>query len=81
MRFVLIAVLLTGFAFAQAQDGNLVGSVLDMSGATVANAAVEAENTATGVKTTVTTDANGFYRFNNLGFQHFSSISFDGQKT
>ena len=45
-----------GNAFGQAQDGNLVGSILDPTGAAVANAKVEAENAATGVKAAATTD-------------------------
>ena len=69
-RFVMFAalagMLLSRIAFAQTQDGNLVGSVLDTTGAAVPNAKVEVENTATGVKTTTMTDTSGFYRFNNL---------------
>src|SRR5215470_13765001 len=63
---IFIATLLSGNAFGQTQDGNLVGSILDSSGAAVPNAKVEAESVATGVKTTTTTDASGLYRFNNL---------------
>src|SRR5207249_2428434 len=58
--------LLTPVAFGQAADGNLVGSILDSSEAAVPDAAVEAENIATGVKAETTTDASGFYRFSNL---------------
>src|SRR5688572_28138310 len=53
-------------AFGQAQDGNIVGAVLDASGAAVPTGAVETENIATGVKTTTSTDATGVYRFRNL---------------
>src|SRR2546423_5797579 len=63
---ILIGTLFIGTAFGQAADGNLVGSILDATGATVPNAKVEAENVATGVKASTTTDASGFYRFNNL---------------
>src|SRR5262245_52954163 len=56
----------TATLFGQAQDGNLVGSILDTSGAAIPNAMVEATNTATGIKVTTTSDATGFYRFNNL---------------
>jgi hypothetical protein len=55
-----------GQSFGQAADGNLIGSVLDATGAAVPNARVEAENVATGVKTAAITDATGSYRFNNL---------------
>jgi hypothetical protein len=63
---MLIATLFSGLAFSQTQDGNLVGSVLDSSGAAIPNAKVEVENIATGIKSTTTSDATGFYRVNNL---------------
>ncbi len=50
----------------QATDANLVGSVLDATGAAIQNAAVELENMATGVKTQTKTNAEGQYRFNNI---------------
>lgn len=66
-------VLLFGFACAsrlalpQAMDGNLVGTVLDPSGALVTDAEVQAENTATGTKSqALKTDSEGQFRFNNL---------------
>jgi hypothetical protein len=70
MEFVisglLVAALFGGTALAQIQDGNLVGAVVDATGAAIPNAAVEIENVATGVKTAAAADAAGFYRFNNL---------------
>src|SRR5262245_5573027 len=63
---ILVGTLLSGTALGQAQDGNLVGSVLDSTGAAIPNAMVEVENIATGVKNTTTADDTGFYRFNNL---------------
>jgi hypothetical protein len=63
---ILIAALFSGLAFSQTQDGNLVGSVLDSTGAAIPNAKVEVESIATGVKSTTTSDATGFYRVNNL---------------
>jgi hypothetical protein len=63
---LLLVTLWSGYAFGQAQDGNLGGSILDPAGAAVANVKVEAESVATGVKTTTTTDVSGIYRFNNL---------------
>jgi hypothetical protein len=53
-------------AQAQATDGNIVGTVVDATGATVPNARLELENTATGIKYSAETDANGLYRFNNI---------------
>ena len=51
---------------AQALDGNLVGTIVDPSGAIVPNALVEITNTATGIKTTTKTGVDGLYRFNNI---------------
>src|SRR5579884_204632 len=53
-------------AFGQTIDGNLVGTVVDPSGAIVPDAAVEVTNTATGIKTTGKSGPDGLYRFNNL---------------
>jgi hypothetical protein len=58
--------LLSANSYGQATDGNLVGTVLDATGAAVPNAMVEVENMATGVKSSMIADGNGFYRFNNL---------------
>ncbi len=51
---------------AQAVSGDLVGQVLDKSGAGVPNAAVEVTHVATGVKATTKANDVGEYRFNNL---------------
>jgi len=53
-------------ASSQATDGNLVGTVIDQTGAAVPNADLEIENTATGVTLATATNAVGQYRFNNL---------------
>src|SRR5437660_11000687 len=69
MLLTLIILALIGFGpcvFAQAIDGNLVGTVVDPTGATVPNAMVEITNTATGIKATARTGVDGLYRFNNL---------------
>ncbi len=58
--------LVTGVAFGQAVSGNLVGTVLDSSGAAVANVDVQATNIATGVSATTKTGGTGEYRFGNL---------------
>jgi hypothetical protein len=47
-------------------SGDLVGTVLDKTGAVVPNAAVEAVNAQTGVKYTAKANETGEYRFNNL---------------
>jgi hypothetical protein len=68
--FILLALFaLIGFqfpVFAQTIDGNIVGTVVDPSGATVPNATVEITNTATRIKSTAKTGTDGLYRFNNL---------------
>ncbi len=56
----------TGPAHAQVLGGNLVGTVLDASGASVPNATVTAINTATSVKTTTVANGNGEYRFSDV---------------
>ncbi|HEY1339902.1 MAG TPA: carboxypeptidase-like regulatory domain-containing protein, partial [Bryobacteraceae bacterium] len=63
---ILALLIFTIGAYGQATDANLVGTVLDATGAVVPNANLELTNDATGVKSLAKTDANGFYRFNNL---------------
>jgi len=62
-------ILLGGFTAplgAQAIDGNLVGVVVDPTGATVPNATVELTNTGTGIKTSTKTSVDGRYQFGNV---------------
>src|SRR6058998_1591852 len=63
---VLSIISFPGHSFGQAIDGNLVGTVVDQTSATLPNAEVELENVATGVKNTTRTGMDGLYRFNNL---------------
>jgi hypothetical protein len=63
---LLAATTFATFVFSQATDANLVGTVLDSSGAAVPNANLELENLATGVKFTATSDSTGSYRFSNF---------------
>jgi hypothetical protein len=58
--------------WGQATDANLVGSVLDATGAAVPNANVELENMATGVRSQTKTNAEGQYRFNNIPTGRYS---------
>jgi hypothetical protein len=53
-------------AGAQLVSGNLSGTVYDVSGAIVPNAAVIAHNDATGVENTTTSTSTGEYRIVNL---------------
>jgi hypothetical protein len=52
--------------FAQATDGNLVGSVVDATGAAVPKAAIVATNKDTGIKYSATSNVAGEFRINNL---------------
>ena len=55
-----------GVAYGQAISGNIVGTVLDSSGAAVANADVNSTNISTGVGSSTKTNGTGEYRFDNL---------------
>jgi Carboxypeptidase regulatory-like domain len=52
--------------FGQAVSGDVTGSVSDPSGAAIPGATVTIQNDQTGVKTSVTANPNGVYRFTNL---------------
>src|SRR5579864_6206240 len=69
---LLTAALLAVSGFGQVADGNLVGTVYDVSGKVIPNAGVEAQNTATGVMTETKSDQSGAYRFNNLPVGSYS---------
>jgi hypothetical protein len=69
--FLTVVVLILGFAIsgqvnAQVISGDLVGTVLDKTGAVVPGARVEATKTDTGVKYETKANEGGEYRFNNL---------------
>jgi len=64
--FALTGTLLASHALGQVADGNIVGSVFDPSGAAVPNAKVDAQNVASGVRSSAKSDGTGAYRFNNL---------------
>lgn len=63
---LLLGLALASGANAQVISGDLVGTVLDKTGATVPKASVEAVNVDTGVKYTTEANDAGEYRFNNL---------------
>ena len=60
------AALAAPLAFGQAADGNIVGTVADTTGGSIANADVELVNAATGVKSATKTDDMGSYRLGNV---------------
>ena len=53
---------LAALSFGQATDANLVGTVLDATGAAIPNATLELTNTATAVKTTTTNTERARFR-------------------
>ena len=67
---LLLMVLTTSFlatsSFGQVTDGNLVGTIYDVSGKVVSEASVGAKNMATGLIAETKSDQSGAYRFNNL---------------
>ena len=64
---LVVSVLLTPtVGFAQAISGNVVGTVMDSTGAAVAGADVIGINTATGISANAKTNNTGQYRFDNL---------------
>src|SRR5581483_8941411 len=63
---LMIALCLTPSASAQAISGDLVGSVVDASGAALPNVTVTATNTATNIRFTGTSNTAGDYRISNL---------------
>ena len=66
IAFVLLALVATAPMSAQVISGDIVGTILDKTGATVPGASVEAVNVATGVRYPTTAEASGEYRINNL---------------
>lgn len=63
---LLITLFVVGEVSAQIISGDLVGTVLDKTGAVVPKATVEAVNAETGVKYSAEANDAGEYRFNNL---------------
>ena len=69
LRFLGMSFLLFVFssvAFAQFDDGSLVGSIRDQSGAAVPNATITAVNTATNISASASSNANGDYEIPSL---------------
>ena len=71
MKNFAIAVLMVSdefgrLSYGQTIDANLVGTVVDASGAAVPNANVEIQHLSTGVKTGTKTNVDGQYRLNNI---------------
>ena len=62
----LVIVLFAAQARAQYEDGSLLGTIRDTTGAVVGNAAITITNDATGIVTAVHTDAAGNYLVQSL---------------
>jgi len=58
-------------AYAQSGGSSISGTVLDPSGAVVANASVEIRNVVSGFDRTTTTDSNGKFNFPNVPFNPY----------
>src|SRR6516162_3861347 len=59
-------------SWAQSISGDLLGRVMDQTGAAVTNANVTVTNTATNIQTTTQTNISGEYRFGNLPPGHYN---------
>ncbi len=66
LALVALVALGAGAAYGQAITGNVVGTVVDSSGAAVVNADISIVNVATGVGASNKTNGTGEYRFDNL---------------
>src|SRR5260370_9239697 len=63
---LVLGLVVVGQVIGRVISADVVGTVVDKTGAVVPNAALEAVNTATGVKYTTQANGGGEYRFNNL---------------
>ena len=70
-RCVCLAAALHSSAQSSGTSGSISGTVLDPSGAVVANATVEIHNPVSQYDRTTTTDDNGNFRFSNLPFNPY----------
>ena len=69
MLIALVILAVAGSAprvFAQATDGNIVGTVTDATQAVIPGAMITATNKATGITNTAMSNAVGDYRINNV---------------
>jgi hypothetical protein len=66
MAILALSLAIVGGVSAQVISGDLVGTILDKTGAVVPGAEVEAVNSETGVKYPTKANESGEYRFNNL---------------
>jgi hypothetical protein len=69
---LVLGLFVVGVAQSQVISGDLVGTILDKSGAAVPNATVNVENADTGIKYTTTANGTGEYRFANLPIGYYN---------
>jgi Carboxypeptidase regulatory-like domain len=75
---IVLVLSLTPSAFSQVITADLVGTVTDPAGATIAHASVTVKNNDTGISRTMTTESAGEYVFNLLPPGHYS-LTIDAQ--
>src|SRR5262245_11004598 len=75
MKLTLVWLSMACWAIAQTDQGRIVGTVVDSSGAVVPNASISVKNDVTGKTREVTADGNGFYAVTSLGPSTYSIIA------
>src|SRR4051812_21519439 len=65
-NIILLTLALTSIILAQTPTGQITGVISDATGAAVAGAQIDAENTATGIRFTAQTNETGSYSFPSL---------------
>ncbi len=79
---LMLALSLGSLGHAQLTSGDLVGTVMDSTGATVPGATVEAVEESTQVRAVQTTQDNGQYRFTNLHIGRYDvSVTSQGRQS
>jgi hypothetical protein len=71
LLFMAVLLLVPGFARGQADQGAIVGAVLDNTGAAIPNASVTLTDTDTGLTLKTTTDSSGNYVFSPVKIGHY----------
>jgi TonB-dependent receptor-like protein/carboxypeptidase family protein len=68
---MLLIVMTPGYGSAQIQIGTVQGTITDSAGASLVAATVTLENSLTGYRSAVATDAQGAFAFNNVPFDSY----------
>ncbi len=76
-----LVLLLASLGWSQIQNASVSGRITDPSGAVVPNAHLTAQNTATGMKYSTTSDSAGYYTFPTISIGTYTlTLSADGFK-